>query len=456
MADDRADAPLLSLFENAGPVETPTPNVRAWVAHDGANGRRVLIKRLPGGAGRARATEALALVHPNIVRTRRWIAEGGALYVVRDIVRGKNLRQSLAVPGGARPSPELIRRILLPVIDALAYAHAQGVAHGGLSPENILIGEDGAILVSDWATADPGASRHLPAYTGKVTVAGDVKALGGVLSAYLPTTGPFASVSVRGRLEGIIGRCDTLGDLREALNTLEKLAASVSPQSAEKNKAGQPKPTPTAPPGTGLPWMETEPQATAPTEKPDAQNGSNGPQMIVSLMERNLRLPQGGASTATLLVRNEGNAPLIIRMIATQHAWLNVRPLDLPLTIASGGQAKIGFYVSAARLTPGEYRCEVYLSANVSGAAASAEELRGGWFKHTSEVRLSVDGTVGASGGGAGGKPPYPANAPVLPGGGPGCGGATALLLFAGTSAWAWWHWWPMAAGLFVFAGGAK
>jgi tRNA A-37 threonylcarbamoyl transferase component Bud32 len=371
------------------------------------------------------------LVHPRIVRTRRWLIEDDGLYVVRDIVRGKNLRQSLASPGGARPSPELIRRILLPVLEAVEYAHAQGISHGGISPENIIISEDGGIFLTDFATVDPSASHHAQVYKGQATVAGDVKALGRVLAAYLPTSGAFASVTVRGRIEGNIGRCDTLGDLGEILNTLEKIAVANSPKTAP----GQ---TTTPVPGTqpGIPWADTTPK-NAPTLKEPTQNGANiqtEPQIIVSLAERTLRLSQGGGGFATLIVRNEGVAPLIVRMIATQHAWLNVRPLDLPLTIASGQSERVGFHVSAARLSPGEYRSEIYLSANAKRPDATGEELRGGWFKHTSELRVVVDALPGAPVAGKDGKPPYPANAPVLPGAGPGCGGAV-LMSLAGIAA---------------------
>ena len=59
-------------------------------------------------------------------------------------------------------------------------------------------------------------------------------------------------------------------------------------------------------------------------------------------------------------------------------------------------------------LRPGEYRSEVYLSANAAGKRA--EDLRGGYFKHVAEIRVTVDG-----------GPPFPTNAPRVPAGGGGC-----------------------------------
>jgi hypothetical protein len=85
---------ILALFDAAGPVETPTPSVRAWLARDpDGNGRPVLIKRIGGGkaGGEPGARDgALALVHPQIVRPRRWLlGPTGELYVVRDVVGAK-------------------------------------------------------------------------------------------------------------------------------------------------------------------------------------------------------------------------------------------------------------------------------------------------------------------------------------------------------------------------------
>jgi hypothetical protein len=121
---------------------------------------------------------------------------------------------------------------------------------------------------------------------------------------------------------------------------------------------------------------------------------------------------------------------LLVRMIATQHAWLNVRPLDLPLAVPPGGTEQIGFNISAARLTPGEYRSEVYVTANAGGE--DAETIPGG-FKHTSELRITVESPGLPATTPPGEKPPYPADAPKLPGG-PGCGAVLALgpVLLAG------------------------
>ncbi|MES2459397.1 MAG: hypothetical protein V4671_02350, partial [Armatimonadota bacterium] len=129
-----------------------------------------------------------------------------------------------------RQSADVVRRLLLPVVDALEYAHGQGFPHGGILAENILITEDGTVGVSDFGSIDPRATHHLRIYGGALTPQADITALSKVIAAFLPTTGAFASLVVRGRIEGILSRCDTLNDLREALNALEKFATAPAPR----------------------------------------------------------------------------------------------------------------------------------------------------------------------------------------------------------------------------------
>ena len=433
MASDSGDSDkrILALFDGAGPVETPAAGVKAWIAYDTVSeGRPVLIKRLPGAA-KGRATEALALRHANIIPPRRWLGDSGYIYVVREVRRGKNLRQALAASSGSRPSPELFRRLFLPIIAALGAAHARGVTHGGVSPENIIVGDEGEIFLCDFATADPKATNHLAAYNGKATIAGDIKALSRVLATYLPNAGPFASLAVRGRLEGLLNRCDSLSDLRDTVEMLERLAASSAPATAPpleaKEKTGGSSPLRDFP-GAATPALPTLKETTgdiAPVLPPQRDTLEPPPALEATLVEKMVRIAQGGGGAATLTIKNNGKTPMVIRLIATQHAWLNPRPLELPLALAPGAAEKIGLNISAARLTPGDYRSEVYLFAALSGAGATDPG-----FKHTSELRVSVESAGLPTAAPPDAKPPYPANAPTLPGS-PGCGVIAAALTAA-------------------------
>ena len=333
-----------------------------------------------------------------------------------------------------RPSPELIRRLLLPVLDALAYAHQHNVVHGGISPTNLIITADTqTVVVTDWATADPQAPHHFSVYKGEASVLNDVKAVARVLSAYLPATGAFANPQVRGRIEGVINRCDTLADLRVTLETLEKLAASPAQKAArvtdfdlDEKPAAQKK----TPDNARASDRKTLRDFDAPqTEKPKPKLA--GPSLFCEPTQKEAaQVALGGGGVAALAVRNDGDAPLVIRMIATQHAWMNVRPLELPLSLPPGASVRVEFVISAARLSPGAYRSEIYFSANAGGQ--NAQDLREGWFKHTCDIRVLVVETlpVASPEGGAGAAPGLPANAPRLPAAPIGCGASVLLFPF--------------------------
>ena len=368
---------VLSLFESPGKVETATPGATVWLARDPASGRSALIKKLASAQAKARVTTALALRHPAIVPTRRWLLEDGKLYVIRDVPRGKNLRQ---VFGPYKPEPEALKALALPLLDALEYAHARQMPHGGVSQENVLRDSDGKTLLCDFGTADPNDPRHKPHYAGVASVEGDIRAMARLLADLLPTSGSFANVAVRNRIEGIFLRCDSLNSLRETLAVLDRLAAAPVP------KGPPPAPIPERP--KGPPPLAThliKEYDLTPEAKPLIQDGL--PHLKASLLRPEPVLT-GSGGLASLEVTNEGDALLTIRMVATQHAWLAVRPTVLPIAVPPGATTRIGFLIAATRLSPGDYRSEIYLSTNAGGPGA--EDLRGGWFKHTFELRATV------------------------------------------------------------------
>lgn len=154
------------------------PAVPAFVAEDTVASRLLAVKVLPAAVrsdapAASRLRKALVpaahLSHPAIVPLRHlhevWEVDAlardlgfapGMLLLVSDQVRGTPLDQWLARahPGG---NP---RRAVLRAFDSLAealdYAHAAGVAHGALSPGNLLVKSDGRVYLSDLA-----ASREL-------------------------------------------------------------------------------------------------------------------------------------------------------------------------------------------------------------------------------------------------------------------------------------------------------
>ena len=73
------------------------------------------------------------------------------LFVVEQFVRGVDLADR--IQRSALPMPLAIINLLLPVVAALQEAHAQGAVHGGVRPDNIVIGLDGKAVLAGWACA---------------------------------------------------------------------------------------------------------------------------------------------------------------------------------------------------------------------------------------------------------------------------------------------------------------
>lgn len=91
------------------------------------------------------------LRHPNIVPIFEAGEEDGDLYLVFELVQGKNLSEFLAKAG--RQSAVKAIAILMPVLDAIAHAHAAGIIHRDLKPSNILIDRAGMPRVMDFGIA---------------------------------------------------------------------------------------------------------------------------------------------------------------------------------------------------------------------------------------------------------------------------------------------------------------
>ncbi len=90
------------------------------------------------------------LEHPGIVPVHDVgeLADGRVFYAMK-LVRGVRLDEYAANTGSTR---ERLRKFQA-VCDAVAFAHAHGVIHRDLKPQNIMIGSFGEVLVLDWGVA---------------------------------------------------------------------------------------------------------------------------------------------------------------------------------------------------------------------------------------------------------------------------------------------------------------
>jgi serine/threonine-protein kinase len=131
---------------------------RVFLAEERTLAREVVIKVLPRemavGVNVDRFRREMQLVarlqHPHVVPILSTGAAGDLLYYVMPFITGESLRARLAREG-ALPVAEAAR-ILREVADALGFAHAQGVVHRDVKPDNVLMSA-GHALVTDFGIA---------------------------------------------------------------------------------------------------------------------------------------------------------------------------------------------------------------------------------------------------------------------------------------------------------------
>jgi len=185
-------------------------------AHDPQLGRDVAVKLLLDDSPTRRKrfqVEARAisrLEHPNVIPIHE-VGESpdGQPYLVMKLLSGGTLEDRLEADG-PRPPHEAARTIQL-LAQALHYAHDHMILHRDVKPANVLLGEDGAPVLTDFGLAKlidseaSGATRSgvmlgTPSYmppeqaTGKfVDWRADVYALGATLYALLTGEPPFTA-----------------------------------------------------------------------------------------------------------------------------------------------------------------------------------------------------------------------------------------------------------------------
>ncbi|MBB4704765.1 serine/threonine-protein kinase [Sphaerisporangium siamense] len=135
-----------------------------WRAHDELLDRAVAVKevRYPGDPdddevaelNRRTLREARAagrLSHPNVVVVHDVIEEGGRPWIVMQLIESRSLGQVLREDG---PLPvRMVAEIGLQVMEALRTAHAAGVLHRDVKPENVLLTDDGRVVLTDFGIA---------------------------------------------------------------------------------------------------------------------------------------------------------------------------------------------------------------------------------------------------------------------------------------------------------------
>lgn len=107
--------------------------------------------------------------HPHIVRVLEFGVEGGTPFLVMDFAQGGTMRQRAAK--GTRLPLASVLTVVEQTASALQYAHDRRVIHRDVKPENMLLGESGEVLLSDFGIAVMAQSSR---YQGTQEVAGTI------------------------------------------------------------------------------------------------------------------------------------------------------------------------------------------------------------------------------------------------------------------------------------------
>ena len=108
-----------------------------YVAHHERLGQPVAIKVLASNLSRdpqliARFEQEARLQanlrHPNIVAVTDFMVEAGLCAFVMELAEGRTLDVLIRQHGGPLP-PERCVQLIVPVLDALGFAHARGIVH---------------------------------------------------------------------------------------------------------------------------------------------------------------------------------------------------------------------------------------------------------------------------------------------------------------------------------------
>jgi eukaryotic-like serine/threonine-protein kinase len=203
---------------------TATVYLARDLKHDRPVALKVLHSQLAATLGPERFEREIRfsarLQHPHILTVLDSGEAAGQLWFTMPYVRGESLRDRLRREGQLTVEEAL--RITHEALQALAYAHGEGIVHRDVKPENLLLAQDGSTLVADFGIAralggrdesltETGMAVGTPAYMSPEQSAGsavdgrsDLYGMACVcyemLAGEPPYTGPTAQAIIAKRL----------------------------------------------------------------------------------------------------------------------------------------------------------------------------------------------------------------------------------------------------------------
>ncbi|MEV6049877.1 serine/threonine-protein kinase [Streptomyces sp. NPDC052107] len=149
-----------------------------WRARDEVLHREVAVKEVRAPAGlpasdvermyarlEREAWAAARVANRNVVTVYDVAMEGGRPWIVMELVRGLSLADQLEAEGPL--APQRAAHIGAEVLSALRAAHAAGVLHRDVKPANVLLANDGRVVLTDFGIASVEGSSALT-MTGEV------------------------------------------------------------------------------------------------------------------------------------------------------------------------------------------------------------------------------------------------------------------------------------------------
>jgi serine/threonine-protein kinase len=153
---------------------------------------------------------AARLSHPNIVKVYDAGEDSGRPYIVMELVDGETLADVVASRGRLPPAEAV--DLALQICAGLEHAHAAGLVHRDVKPQNLLVRPDGVVKIADFGIARAAEATRLTqvgtilgtvAYLApeqaageEVTAAADLYSLGAVLYEVLTGGTPYRSDSL--------------------------------------------------------------------------------------------------------------------------------------------------------------------------------------------------------------------------------------------------------------------